>query len=308
MFKSRYILFALFVLLSSKSKAQYFDKIFDWRGNRVEYGLLAGTTNYNGDLGGANKPGTDWFLFDMELVTFRQSFGVFYRYNLNRRFANRLVFTYGKLMGDDKLTAYYPRNQRNLHFTSTIYDLSFCQEYHIIRPKPGHVYNIKGAKGFKNRRIGVYLFAGIGVVRFNPKAEGIALRNLHTEGQGLPGGPLKAYSRFALVVPFGMGINYKIVRNTFLGLDLSYRYTSTDYLDDVSTVYYDNAAIKSKYGEVAAYYADPSGTNNNFAGAQRGDSKHKDGYVVAHLSLTTRITHRNKAPSRSGGKHRFLRS
>lgn len=307
MFQKITFLLLFAVLANLPSSAQYFDKIYDWRGNRVEYGLMGGVSNYNGDLGGANKEGTHWFLFDMELVTFRQSFGVFYRYNLNRRFANRFSFTYGKIMGDDKLTAYFPRNQRNLRFSSTIYELSVVQEYHIIRPKPGHIYNIKGAKGFKNRRMGVFVFGGIGVVRFNPKADGVALRNLRTEGQGLPGGPLKAYSRFAIAAPVGLGINYKLVRNTFLGLDLGYRFTSTDYLDDVSTVYYDKEAIRSKYGDIAAYYADPSGNNNNFAGAQRGDPKHKDGYLFAHLTLTTRITHRTKAPSRSGGKHRFLR-
>lgn len=307
MFKKYYFILLFCASCAFESKAQYFDKIYDWRGNRVEYGLMGGVSNYNGDLGGANKPGTNWFLFDMELVTFRQSFGAFYRYNLNRRFANRFSFTYGKIMGDDKLTSYYGRNQRNLNFSSTIYELTFLQEYHLIRPKPGHIYNIKGAKGFKNRRMGVFVFAGIGVMRFNPKSNGVALRNLKTEGQGLPGGPLKAYSRFALVVPLGIGINYKLVRNTYLGIDLGYRYTSTDYLDDVSTVYYDNAAIRSKYGDIAAFYADPSGNNNNFAGAQRGDSKHHDGYLIGHLTLTTRITHRAKPPSRSGGKHRFLR-
>jgi hypothetical protein len=83
---------------------------------------------------------------------------------------------------------------------------------------------------------------------------------------------------------------------------LSYTKTFTDYLDDVSTVYYDNAAIEAAYGSDAAYWADPSsGVFPTWTdpGEMRGDSKQKDAYFFFNVSLVKNLHHKN------GGKVRW---
>ncbi len=41
----------------------------------------------------------------------------------------------------------------------------------------------------------------------------------------------------ALVVPIGVGVKYALNERMNLGFEVVYRYTTTDYLDDVSKTY-----------------------------------------------------------------------
>ena len=87
-----------------------------------------------------------------------------------------------------------------------------------------------------------------------------------------------------------------------------YRFTFTDYIDDVSGVYFENRVIAENYGTTAAYFADPAiighethgpedgdvqGTESflaqTFAGQIRGDATDKDGYLIATLSVYKKI-------------------
>ena len=60
---------------------------------------------------------------------------------------------------------------------------------------------------------------------------------LGTEGQ--VGGYLgrKEYNTMAICIPFGVGIKYSLSQKTNLTFEISNRFTTTDYLDDVSTTY-----------------------------------------------------------------------
>ena len=51
------------------------------------------------------------------------------------------------------------------------------------------------------------------------------------------------YGQVALVVPFGAGLNYRMNYEWSIGLDAIYRFTTTDYLDDVSDVYIGNSSF-----------------------------------------------------------------
>ena len=61
----------------------------------------------------------------------------------------------------------------------------------------------------------------------------------------------ETYSNLALCLPVGFGI--KKAFNNFSGIKIEagFRFTNTDYLDDVSTRYYDRDKLISKYGEIA---------------------------------------------------------
>jgi hypothetical protein len=113
------------------------------------------------------------------------------------------------------------------------------------------------------------------------------LRPLTTEGQ------TTQYSRIGFAIPFGIGLKYSL--GDFLGfsLDWSMHKTFTDYLDDVSTVYY--LDLKgSEPGEVsqAALASDPTLLHNN--GMQRGDSTYDDWFSVVSASVSFRINYFKK--------------
>ena len=94
-----------------------------------------------------------------------------------------------------------------------------------------------------------------------------------------------------------MGLN----RVWRLQFELSYTKTFTDYLDDVSGVYFDNEVIRDEVGNVAAELADrrlnkdvPTGIDGNGTGLQRGNPARKDWYAFAGIFITMRI---GKKPS-----------
>lgn len=263
----------------------------DWKSSRLEYYVGIGTANYLGELGGLDKEGSE-FVLDLEPTQFKYSFSGGLRYFMQYQHAITATFSYARITGDDKLTSYPNRNGRNLHFRSSVVELSGRYEFHLLRPLVRHSLNMRRSLSFNGRRFGLFGFAGIGVFYFNPKAEyegaWIPLQPLGTEGQGLPGGP-RPYSRVALAYPIGFGLTYQF-RSYLLGLEYGLRLTSTDYLDDASGFYYDNEVIRRERGEVAAYLANPSDESPNpqwyETGGIRGNPKDNDSYMFIQVTLS----------------------
>ena len=116
------------------------------------------------------------------------------------------------------------------------------------------------------------------------------LQPLGTEGQGLNG--TRPYSRLSVALPFGAGLRWKLSRYHTLNFELGYRFTLTDYLDDVSTTYYNNQEIREARGAVAAYFADPSIKTLPDAtrvGEKRGNPEHNDGYLVFSIQYVYKL-------------------
>jgi hypothetical protein len=87
-----------------------------------------------------------------------------------------------------------------------------------------------------------YITIGAGIFNYDPFAYlnnvKYALRPLGTEGQGSAAYPEReAYGNVALCFPLGMGVKYNISPSVNFAFEISYRFTTTDYLDDVSTTY-----------------------------------------------------------------------
>ena len=73
-----------------------------------------------------------------------------------------------------------------------------------------------------------------------------------------------------------------------IGTEFTWTKTFTDYLDDVSGDYFDNAAISHNYGEKAAFFADPSAgffEDWTAPGKPRGNPGQKDNYLIWNFSL-----------------------
>ncbi|MBA3899688.1 MAG: outer membrane beta-barrel protein [Bacteroidetes bacterium] len=268
-----------------------------WKKYRQEVMFGIGATNFLGELGGRNSVGRP-FLVDFDAAATRPAVQAGYLYKFARHSKVRANLAWGVLRGDDQFTEEPFRNNRNLHFRSHLLEFSGKYEFMFNQDYYGNRYRIKGAKTrFYSFNTSFYGFVGLGGFYFNPQAfyngSWVNLQPLGTEGQGLPDEP-KKYSRFNIAIPIGGGVRYAFSERWRLGLELSHRITFTDYIDDVSTNYYDNDKLRKYRGDVAANIADPNkgqfpGQLNedgkSRAGIQRGNPNNNDSYMFLMVNI-----------------------
>jgi hypothetical protein len=264
------------------------------KGYRFEFGAMTGISNYLGEIGGRDKAARP-FITDLKLAKTRWNEGVYMRYKFAKAFSTRISLNYLRIEGDDKLTINPARKYRNLSFRNDIYDLEANISWHFYQSdRPSAIY----------RRTNVYftsyVFAGAGGFTHNPKTlyQGsyVPLQPLRTEN--------KKYSRVGFCVPLGAGFYVTINqrrRAHRLGFEVNWRYTSTDYLDDISTIYVNPVdlsgstaiALSNRNPELPdqpAHMSDNYGWHGTDAKgdpinkAPRGDPKHKDSYMSINVS------------------------
>jgi hypothetical protein len=138
---------------------------------------------------------------------------------------------------------------------------------------------------------------GVGVFSYDPYAflngEKIFLRPLGTEGQGSSLYPdRKQYGSMAISIPFGAGIKYSLNENINIGFEILHRFTNTDYLDDVSKTYVDpsifppNPDGSPSNAQLLSDRSYEVGEPIGVPGRQRGNSRQKDQFVTALLTLS----------------------
>ncbi len=276
------LVFALIVSLSGYS--QYY----------VDYGISAGASSYLGEFGGGEGDRRD-FIMDMELSFTRWTVGGFYRYRVSPKIGVKANLKYIRLSGDDKKSDNPGRRGRNLNFKNDMFELTVDGEFYIYK------VNDVGRTGRYNTDFNLYAFAGLGVFYSNPKGqstsgEWVSLKPLATEGQ--------SYSSFNFAIPVGLGFYYTIDRKYRLGLELGWRTTFTDYIDDASTVYannFDGISNKTDQALLDEINADNDLQGGdkllptNFdAGSKRGDPEHNDSYMTATVNFSWAIRGRSK--------------
>jgi len=293
--KKLYVLLFIALVLPGIVNAQRYKS--RWKAYRTEIHFGVGPSNFLGELGGADQIGTN-YLKDLEINQTRLSLCGGLRYKLSPAMALNTKFTYGKVTGDDALTKEFFRNYRNLNFKTNIYELSTNFEFAFIKEQVGSRYRLKGVRGQRGFELSAYGFVGAGFFYFNPKGqnpesgEWVDLRDLGTEGQGLSGSDREQYSKFQFCIPVGIGVKYSFDRRWGIGLEYGIRKTFTDYIDDASKTYYDNTAISTENGALAAIMADKSDKGYPYitaAGEQRGDPRDKDSYMFAIISINYKL-------------------
>ena len=239
-----------------------------------EIGVGLGRTVYYGDLNSG-------YYFDKIVHNGGFGFQTFGRFVFKDRYGVKANFLYGRVKGDDGLSNSAWQRMRNLSFFTDIVEFSLRAEYYLFEYNPG----------LSKRPVVPYLAFGLGVFYYNPKAEyegtAFALRNLGTEGQGLIGYP-DFYGKFAVSFPFGAGVIFKITDEVNLGAEILLRYTSTDYLDDVSTFYVSKNVFVDNNRPLTAILADRTSEYLGMpfdrpTGAQRGGQRSNDffaGFMV----------------------------
>lgn len=239
---------------------------------RFHANIYAGALNYQGDL-------------QDKRFTFNQAHfggGLGLSYDLTDHFSVRGVALLGKVSADDK----YGRNKdRNLNFTSRIYEAQLGVEYYIT-PIADHALT-------------PYVFGSVALYHFSPYTADttgarIYLSPYSTEGEGfLPG--KDNYKRTQLAVPFGAGVKLSLSENINVGLELGFRKLFTDYLDDVSGNYVDEALLLTNRGPKAVEMAYRGGELKTGsleyppAGTQRGGAKNKDWYYFTGVTISFRL-------------------
>ena len=287
----------------------------NWSLNKKEIMFGVGATQFLGDLGGRDQIGTDYSPVDLDYPSTSIGGMVGYRYRFHPYWATTTSFNIGLLKGDDALTREIIRESRNLHFRSIIIELHQRIEVIVLaNEKFGNRYSLsRHSKKMKNHNEQLYLFSGVGICYFNPKARyngsWVALRPLSTEGQGLTDGPEKVLPVTA-TIPVGIGFRFGLNRMWRMGIEATYVKTFSDYIDDVSTVYYDRDALLAQVGPEAAYLSNPSSQNSTWfaAGQQRGD-KQKDAYFYFNVVFARNLTYKDYARQRKmhrwKGRYKF---
>lgn len=260
-----------------------------------------------GELGGGKEEANDLFMdFDYQSSRFGIAGG--YRYKLNETISARGGLMYGIFSASDANSGSIHRQHRNLSFRTPIIELSAVGEIYFIREKLSNRYRVRGIRGSLTSGLSAYVFGGISGFWFNPKGEyngsWYALQPIGTEGQNyLPN--MDPYRRISLGIPMGIGAKYKINENWAITLEYNFRFTFTDYLDDVSMDYADplQVAANSSDPEAAAYLTDPSvglGLTNNDGvkqistapGEQRGDPTTNDTFMTLGIGVSYKFVSR----------------
>ncbi|MCC6372166.1 MAG: hypothetical protein IT236_14275 [Bacteroidia bacterium] len=292
----------------TKSEAQ--------KGYKMEYGVLTGVANYLGEIGGKDKAGRP-FIVDLKFAKSRWTEGVFVRYKFHPQLSVKASLNYLRIAGADNLSTNPGRRYRNLSFRNDIYDMETTINWLF--------YSSANPSGIYRRAttyLTAYLFTGMGVFYHNPKTlyQGsyIPLQPVKTEGV--------TYSRVGYCIPFGfgmyVGINKSRRKSHRIGLEVNWRYTNTDYLDDISTVYKNPSELPSATAIALSnrnpeLTTQPDGMFKNYGWqgadakgdpinkAPRGNPNNKDSYMT--ISVSYGISFKSRYTRSRGKKIRTVK-
>jgi hypothetical protein len=247
-----------------------------------ELGISVGAAHYFGDLntrGAINRP--------------KPAVGIYYRKYMNDYVGIRAHGRFMQLGYSDVYNTNEFQNRRNLSFNTNLWELSLQGDFNFFRFEPGSLYE----------RFSPYLTGGASIFYFNPYTYlgGVKyyLQPLRTEGQGSALYPdRKPYSLVSYAWLIGGGFKYNISKTVNVGLEALYRFTQSDYLDDVSTTYAGEGVFPTIDGQpsIAAQLQDRSGVKGTpigVVGRQRGNSRDKDQFITLELTISILFTSYN---------------
>lgn len=302
---------------SYRGRKSHFDK------NKVynAIGISLNAFNYYGDL----SPSPKTLSTDISLT--RPAIGVSFIHRFGPRYQLVGSFMYGGIRGSDNDSADPEDTQsgiyrynRNLSFRNRIKELSAVAQIDLFENQSTYISRVKWTP---------YLYAGLAVFHHNPQAqvpefhvdgvtpfsnagEWVDLQPLGTEGQHADlldtdvNADLKPYKRIQFAIPFGLGARFRLNEVMDLAAEFGFRYTFTDYLDDVSGNYVDLGVFGTDELAKAMSYRSFEVTAGNYSyvgrdgqtytvlvgyGSEhpdnvRGNSDNKDIYMVTTVRLT----------------------
>lgn len=282
-------------------------------------GVSLNALNYYGDL--APSPSS----FSTDLSFTKPGFGISYTHRFGPRYSLMGQFMFATIKGADSesadkgdLSNGIYRYQRNLSFRNQIEELSVVAIFDLFENEQTYMSRVKWTP---------YAYLGVAVFHHNPQAIAPAtdlqgnplpdagnyvdLQPLGTEGQysnlatSDANYGIKPYSLFQFAIPFGLGARFRLTDVMDLSADIGFRYTFTDYLDDVSANYVDLTKLNSplaqamsyRTNELPGYPTNPqasgipgvsvqAGYGSEHPDNKRGGKKDNDIYMVTSIRLT----------------------
>ncbi|MEO5908335.1 MAG: DUF6089 family protein [Ginsengibacter sp.] len=242
-----------------------------------EFGITAGMAHYFGDLNNRNQINRP-----------KIALGAFVRKQFGNYTSVRLSAHYALLGYSDIYSNNQYQIRRNLSFNTNIFEIALQGDFNFFKfipTDPAHSFTPYATLGFGFFSYDPYAFYG------NKK---VYLRPLKTEGEGFYKGR-KSYGSMAMCFPIGFGFKYAINDKVNLSFEVTHRFTTTDYIDDVSTTYIGVDKFPSPSGgkSLASIMQDRSvevGIPIGIEGRQRGFSKQKDQYIIAEFGVSFNIT------------------
>ncbi|AYB30604.1 hypothetical protein D4L85_08450 [Chryseolinea soli] len=283
-------------------------------------GFSVSALNYYGDL--APRPSK----FSTDISFTKPALAFSFSHRFGPRYTLTAAFMYGTLKGSDAESADKNdtgngvfRYQRNLSFRNRIKEFSVIGTFDLFPNSATYISRVKWTP---------YAFVGVAVFLHNPQAQAPAvdpqgnplpeagkwvdLQPLGTEGQyatlqeGDANYGIKPYKKIQPAIPFGIGARFRLNEVMDLAAEIGFRYTFTDYLDDVSKNYVDLGvfqgnqlakAMSYRSSEVATpgttyvgrdggTYTVVSGYGQEFPDNVRGNKNNRDIYMVTTVRVT----------------------
>jgi hypothetical protein len=268
--KVRYIILVLMMLfiadeaiaqMNRRSIKKNNKRISSYRGRKSTFskdkvysmvGFSVNALNYYGDL--APKPSR----FSTDISFTKPAVGLSFGHRFGPRYTLTGTFMYGALKGSDESADRgdeengFHRSNRNVSFRNRIKEFSMVASIDLFENQATYISRVAWTP---------YAFLGVSVFHHNPQAQvpdadmfGVAFDNagewvdlqpLGTEGQnaelaeGDVNEGISPYKRIQLGIPFGIGARFRLNHVIDVSGEIGFRYTFTDYLDDVSRNYVD---------------------------------------------------------------------
>lgn len=280
--KRRILIATVACILSLSSSAQSTEYV-----QKGEFGISVGAAHYFGDLNTRAS-----------LSRAKPAVGLFFRKQFGNYVGLRIAGHYAQVGFSDTYSKNEYQKTRNLSFNSNIWEITLQGDFNFFKfvpSDPDHLYT-------------PYVTLGAGIFSYDPYAlldgKKVFLRPLGTEGQNVGYLGRKQYSTMAVCIPFGVGLKYNVTPKLNMNIEVGYRFTTTDYLDDVSTTYAGtgiggdaNSFPDGPSGQPSlakllqdrSYEIDPSFILGR-EGRQRGWSKQKDQYVIAEIGFSFNLS------------------
>ena len=237
-----------------------------------DLGAGTGVSAYAGDI-------------KMPLFSVRPGAGgmVYGKYNFSPHWGLRIQLAQRRVLAADSLAGDSVQIRRNLSFRSDILEAGLDLEFNFWPYVPGS----------RTKKASPYLGVGVRRFFFDPMARYkgalVALQPLGTEGQGLGGKPglgllgldEERYALNAWSFPVTFGFRYNLRQNHGFGIEWTYCYTTTDYLDDIKGKYFDASWLRLYRSSTAADLSDRSvelGLPSRDPLSQRGVNAYNDAY------------------------------
>jgi len=306
---------------NNKSMSRFEGQRFTFKNKAYNaIGISLNALNYYGDLSPSPKK------MSTDLGLTKPAIGISFVHRFGPRYQLVGSFTYGGIRGSDSESADEGDSQngvyrynRNLSFRNRIKELSVVAQVDLFKNKATYISRVSWTP---------YLYAGVAAFHHNPQAqapefdaagnptgkkgEWVDLQPLGTEGQyadlekGDVNYGVSPYKKFQIAIPMGLGARFKLSQVMDFAVEFGFRYTFTDYLDDVSGNYVDLGVFEDDALARAMSYRSNEVENptNSYVGRDgqtydvlrgygqeassnmRGNKDDKDLYMVTTFRLT----------------------